>query len=147
VIVLDEPTAGVDVELRQGLWSFVRRLNHDGHTIVLTTHYLEEAELLCGRIGMLKGGRLVALDSTPNLLKTFRGLQLKLRLDREELPLELASRVLARDGDRFTLELHDYAELEQVLVGLRQAGETILEFELQPPDLEEVFVRIMDRSA
>ena len=147
VIVLDEPTAGVDVELRQGLWSFVRRLNHDGHTIVLTTHYLEEAELLCGRIGMLKAGRLVALDSTSNLLKTFRGLQLKLRLDRDELPAQLASRLLAREGDRFTLELHDYAELEQVLVGLRQAGETILEFELQPPDLEEVFVRIMDRSA
>ena len=147
VIVLDEPTAGVDVELRQGLWSFVRRLNGDGHTIVLTTHYLEEAEQLCGRIGMLKAGRLVALDSTPNLLKTFTGLRLKLRLDREELPAQLASRLLARSGDRFTLELRDYAELEQVLVGLRQAGENILEFELQPPDLEEVFVRIMQRSA
>jgi ABC-2 type transport system ATP-binding protein len=146
VIVLDEPTAGVDVELRQGLWSFVRRLNADGHTIVLTTHYLEEAELLCGRIGMLKAGRLVALDSTRNLLQTFPGLRLKLRLDREELPPQLAPRLLACAGDRFTLELRDYAELEQVLVGLRQAGETIREFELQPPDLEEVFVRIMGRS-
>ena len=146
VIVLDEPTAGVDVELRQGLWNFVRRLNRDGHTIVLTTHYLEEAEQLCGRIGMLKGGRLVALDSTRNLLKTFPGLRLKLRLDREELPPQLASRLLAREGERFTLELQDYAELEQVLVGLRQAGESILEFELQPPDLEEVFVRTMGRA-
>ena len=147
VIVLDEPTAGVDVELRQGLWSFVRRLNADGHTIVLTTHYLEEAELLCGRIGMLKAGRLVALDSTRNLLQTFPGLRLKLRLDREQLPPQLAPRLIERAGDRFTLELRDYAELEQVLVGLRQAGETILEFELQPPDLEEVFVRIMGRSS
>jgi ABC-2 type transport system ATP-binding protein len=114
---------------------------------VLTTHYLEEAELLCGRIGMLKAGRLVALDSTRNLLHTFPGLRLKLRLDREELPPQLAPRLLERAGDRFTLELRDYAELEQVLVGLREAGETILEFELQPPDLEEVFVRIMDRSS
>ena len=73
VIVLDEPTAGVDVELRQGLWQFVSRLNRDGHTIVLTTHYLEEAEEHCGRIAMLKAGRIVALDSTQNLLASFAG--------------------------------------------------------------------------
>ena len=68
VIVLDEPTAGVDVELRQSLWEFIRKLNRDGHTIILTTHYLEEAEALCGRIAMLKAGRVVALDTTQNLL-------------------------------------------------------------------------------
>ncbi len=73
VIVLDEPTAGVDVELRQGLWQFVRRLNRDGHTIVLTTHYLEEAEEHCQRIAMLKAGRIVALDTTPNQLASFAG--------------------------------------------------------------------------
>ena len=73
VIVLDEPTAGVDVELRQGLWQFVRRLNRDGHTIVLTTHYLEEAEEQCQRIAMLKAGRIVALDTTQNLLASFTG--------------------------------------------------------------------------
>jgi ABC-2 type transport system ATP-binding protein len=71
VIVLDEPTAGVDVELRQGLWRFIRRLNGEGHTIVLTTHYLEEAEAQCGRIAMMKAGRIVALDTTANLLKRF----------------------------------------------------------------------------
>jgi len=71
VIVLDEPTAGVDVELRQGLWRFIRRLNEDGHTIVLTTHYLEEAEAQCGRIAMMKAGRIVALDTTANLLRRF----------------------------------------------------------------------------
>lgn len=69
VIVLDEPTAGVDVELRQSLWKFISRLNKEGHTIVLTTHYLEEAEELCGRIAMLKKGSIVALDTTANLLK------------------------------------------------------------------------------
>jgi ABC-2 type transport system ATP-binding protein len=71
VIVLDEPTAGVDVELRQGLWRFIRRLNDDGHTIVLTTHYLEEAENHCGRIAMMKAGRIIALDTTANLLQRF----------------------------------------------------------------------------
>src|SRR5437763_3189919 len=68
VIVLDEPTAGVDVELRQNLWGFIRKLNADGHTIILTTHYLEEAEALCSRIAILKAGRVVALDPTTNLL-------------------------------------------------------------------------------
>ncbi|BDW10026.1 hypothetical protein PSHI8_01080 [Polynucleobacter sp. SHI8] len=72
VIILDEPTAGVDVELRQSLWQFISRLNQAGHTIVLTTHYLEEAESLCGRIAMLKQGRVVALDTTQNLLAKHR---------------------------------------------------------------------------
>lgn len=80
VIVLDEPTAGVDVELRQGLWQFIRRLNQDGHTVILTTHYLEEAEALCARIAMLKAGRVVALDTTRNLLARFSGQTLNLRL-------------------------------------------------------------------
>jgi ABC-2 type transport system ATP-binding protein len=75
VIVLDEPTAGVDVELRQGLWEFVKQLNADGHTVVLTTHYLEEAEDLCGRIAMMKAGRVVALDTTANLLSRFADLE------------------------------------------------------------------------
>ena len=73
VIVLDEPSAGVDVELRQGLWQFVRRLNEEGHTIILTTHYLEEAESLCGRIALMKQGRVVALDTTANLLAEHPG--------------------------------------------------------------------------
>jgi ABC-2 type transport system ATP-binding protein len=73
VIVLDEPTAGVDVELRQGLWQFIRRLNGEGHTIILTTHYLEEAEAMCGRIALMKQGRIVALDSTANLMAAHPG--------------------------------------------------------------------------
>jgi ABC-2 type transport system ATP-binding protein len=82
VIVLDEPTAGVDVELRQTLWKFISRLNREGHTIILTTHYLEEAEALCDRIAMLKFGEVVALDRTSNLLTQFAGLQLVLTLSR-----------------------------------------------------------------
>src|SRR6059058_2816724 len=98
VIVLDEPTAGVDVELRQGLWQFVRRLNSDGHSIVLTTHYLEEAEAHCQRIAMLKEGRIAALDTTRNLLGSFSGLELRLHLDRAALPAGLPGEVLGADG-------------------------------------------------
>ena len=145
VIVLDEPTAGVDVELRQGLWHFVRRLNRDGHTVVLTTHYLEEAESLCTRIAMLKAGRVVALDSTRNLLASFSGLYLKLGLEREALPEALASRLVGREGARVTLRLDSYAEIEAVLAGLREAGVGVTEFELEQPDLEEVFMSVMGR--
>jgi len=145
VIVLDEPTAGVDVELRQGLWQFIRRLNRDGHTIVLTTHYLEEAEELCDRIAMLKAGKLVALDSTRNLLENFSGLVLKMRLDRETLPDGLAAELLSSEGGRFALRLRDYGALEQVLHRLREAGATIRELELEAPDLEEVFLRVMEK--
>ena len=147
VIVLDEPTAGVDVELRQGLWQFVRRLNREGHTVVLTTHYLEEAELYCNRIAMLKGGRVAALDSTQNLLQTFSGLEVRLRLDREALPDDLQAQVIAREGTLVTLRLPGARELEGVLAKLREAGLAIVELELQPPDLEDVFLRLTGRDA
>ena len=145
VIVLDEPTAGVDVGLRQALWQFIRRLNRDGHTIVLTTHYLEEAEELCDRIAMLKAGRIVALDSTRNLLETFSGLVLKLRLDRNALPDALEATLLAAEDGRFTLRLRDYNALEQVLHRVRETGAAIKELELEPPDLEDVFLRVMEK--
>ena len=77
VVVLDEPTAGVDVELRQGLWQFIRRLNHEGQTVILTTHYLEEAESLCGRVALMKQGRLLALDTTANLMAAHAGASLE----------------------------------------------------------------------
>jgi len=145
VIVLDEPTAGVDVELRQGLWRFIRGLNRSGHTIVLTTHYLEEAEQLCSRIAMLKAGRIVALDSTRNLLGKFSGLQLELSLDRDTLPEGARATVIAAESGHFTLRLRDYAELEALLRQLREAGVTIRELEVDPTDLEEVFLRVMER--
>ena len=143
VIVLDEPTAGVDVELRQGLWEFVRGLNTDGHTIVLTTHYLEEAEALCARIAMLKQGRVVALDSTRNLMNRRDSLYLRLRLSGAGLPAALASQVReSRDGVH-TLRVPNYAEVEGLLAQVREAGAQIEELELLQPDLEDVFVQIM----
>ena len=143
VIVLDEPTAGVDVELRQALWQFIRRLNRDGHTIVLTTHYLEEAEALCGRIAMLKQGRIVALDTTQNLLRRHSGCYLELRLQPDHLPESLAPLVALRREGGYRLALRDYAEVERVIAELRAADIAIQELEVLQPDLEEVFVQIM----
>ena len=146
VIVLDEPTAGVDVELRQALWRFIRRLNRDGHTIVLTTHYLEEAEALCGRIAMLKQGRVVALDRTENLLQLHSGCQIVLRLD-GALPGALEAKVAERREDEsLKLSLPDHAAIEGVLAALREARVAVLEMEILQPDLEDVFVQIMQRS-
>ena len=144
VIVLDEPTAGVDVELRQSLWSFIRKLNRDGHTIILTTHYLEEAEALCGRIAMLKAGRIVALDTTQNLLSRFAGLTV--RLSAARLPDAWRQRLLREEGRVRYLGLADYGELEQLLAALRETGIAIEELALAETDLEQVFLRIMAGS-
>jgi ABC-2 type transport system ATP-binding protein len=147
VIVLDEPTAGVDVELRQALWKFVRRLNLDGHTIVLTTHYLEEAEALCTRVAMLKQGRIVALDTTQNLLRMHSGCYVVLRLDPNVLPPALEPLVVERRIDgAFRLALKDYVEVENVMAQLRKAQVRVHEMEVMQPDLEEVFVQIMRKA-
>jgi ABC-2 type transport system ATP-binding protein len=146
VIVLDEPTAGVDVELRQALWRFIRRLNRDGHTIVLTTHYLEEAEALCGRVAMLKQGRIVALDKTENLLRLHSGCYVELRLV-GTLPQQLEPLVAERrDDGAIRLALPEYAEVERVMAALREARVSVQEMEIMQPDLEEVFVQIMRKS-
>jgi ABC-2 type transport system ATP-binding protein len=145
VIVLDEPTAGVDVELRQALWAFIARLNRDGHTIVLTTHYLEEAEALCTRIAMLKQGRVVALDTTQNLLTTFSGSSVRLRLLPDRLPVALEGLETAGEAGYHTLSLPNYEALETVMHELRAAGIAVREMEMLQPDLEEVFVKIMAR--
>jgi len=143
VIVLDEPTAGVDVELRQSLWGFIRKLNRDGHTIILTTHYLEEAEALCGRIAMLKAGKVVALDTKRNLLSSFAGLTVRLTADM--LPEAWQSRVVREQDGTYLLSLASYAELERLLAALRESSVTIAELSLQEADLEQVFLRIMAR--
>lgn len=141
VIVLDEPTAGVDVELRQTLWKFVRRLNNEGHTIVLTTHYLDEAEMLCGRIGMLKAGQLVALDSTANLLSQATSQLLRVRSDGL---LPEGYQHLSVDGAGWVeLPFQRYEEIERFLGQCRQQGMGIHEIAIAQPALEDVFVRIM----
>lgn len=144
VIILDEPTAGVDVELRQTLWEFVQQLNRDGHTVVLTTHYLEEAEAMCNRVAMLKAGKIIALDQIQNLIGKMSGNNsVHLRLLPDRLPAALQPLQINRNGGMYELRLDDYAQLESILSLLRAAQIQVLEMQLQQPDLEDVFVNLM----
>ncbi|MEP7299653.1 MAG: ABC transporter ATP-binding protein [Burkholderiales bacterium] len=141
VIVLDEPTAGVDVELRQTLWGFIARLNREGRTVLLTTHYLEEAEALCGRIAMLKQGRVVALDRTSALLAGTASTMLRFKTDKA-LPPALAAQ--ARITGRIVqLTARDATEVETLLAELRAAQVPVEDLEIGRADLEDVFLEIM----
>ena len=145
VIVLDEPTAGVDVELRQTLWQFISRLNREGHTVLLTTHYLEEAEALCGRIGMLKLGRLVALDRTDNLLAGTAHTMLRFKTD-QALPAALAGQARVT-GRIVQLKARDASQVETQLAALRAGGVKVEDLEIGRADLEDVFLEIMQEVA
>lgn len=145
VIVLDEPTAGVDVELRQTLWQFVSQLNKQGHTVLLTTHYLEEAEALCGRIAMLKSGRIVALDRTSALLKAASGNVLRFKTS-GVLPPALAQRARVT-GSVVQLPAHNALEIEQLLAAVRESGLVVEDVEMRKADLEDVFIDIMNRDS
>ena len=144
VIVLDEPTAGVDVELRQTLWHFIAKLNKQGHTVLLTTHYLEEAEALCGRIAMLKSGRIVALDRTSALLKAAASSVLRFKLD-ADLPPALAAQARIT-GRVVQFPAHDALEIENYLSAVRQAGLHAEDVEIRKADLEDVFLGVMTQN-
>jgi ABC-2 type transport system ATP-binding protein len=145
VIVLDEPTAGVDVELRQTLWQFIAKLNKLGHTVLLTTHYLEEAEALCQRIAMLKNGKVVALNRTDELLKAASSNVLRFKLD-AALPPALAAKARVT-GRIVQLPAHDAIEIERHLADLRQAGLHAEDVEIRKADLEDVFLDVMQASS
>jgi ABC-2 type transport system ATP-binding protein len=146
VIVLDEPTAGVDVELRQTLWAFVRQLNAAGHTVVLTTHYLEEAQQLCSRIAMMRDGRIVALGSTASLLAEFSERVLRVKLEKGDLPASLAAGALLETTGWWRVPIADVAHVEDALRTMREAGVVVASLEVAEPELEEVFVKIMRRE-
>lgn len=145
VIVLDEPTAGVDVELRQRLWSFIKELNNEGHTIVLTTHYLEEAEALCNRVAMLRTGKIVALDTTSNLLKKFAAKNLKLRLFSKKA-IEVSKIIkgisFSIDGDFYTFELKKITDIGKIIEALNDSPIDILDMETVDQDLENIFLKL-----
>ena len=141
VIVLDEPTAGVDVELRQTLWQFIAKLTRQGSTVLLTTHYLEEAEALCSRIAMLKQGRMVALASTSDLLQSASSNVLRFKIDRE-LPAALASQARVT-GRIVQFPAHNALEIENYLAAVRQAGLVAQDVEIRKADLEDVFLEVM----
>jgi ABC-2 type transport system ATP-binding protein len=147
VVVLDEPTAGVDVEQRKTLWEFIRRLHGQGHTIVLTTHYLEEAEALCERIAIIDRGELIALDSKQALLDRGIGRTLRLTITTEQplavVPAALTSKLRRLDGSRVELQLEkDTDSIIAVLDALRSQGTDVIDLEIEEADLEDVFVEL-----
>jgi ABC-2 type transport system ATP-binding protein len=145
VLVLDEPTAGVDVELRQTLWQFVAKLNRDGTTVLLTTHYLEEAEALCSRIAMLKQGKLVALERTSDLLSKASSSVIRFKLD-TALPPQLAAQARVT-GRIVQLPAPNAESVEDILAQVRAHGGVAEQVEIRPADLEDVFISVMERGS
>jgi ABC-2 type transport system ATP-binding protein len=149
VIVLDEPTAGVDVELRQKLWGFIKELNNEGHTIVLTTHYLEEAEALCNRVAMMRSGKIVALDSTKNLLKEFSLKNLKVRLQKnniKKIMTLLKETPFDQEGDWCTFKLKKVSDASNIIEKLNSLKIQILDLKLIESDLENIFLKLTSKN-
>ena len=148
VVVLDEPTAGVDVELRQQLWTFVQRLHSEGHTIVLTTHYLEEAEQLCERIAIMDHGEVIALESKSDLLARgiFRSLRVVTAGAIESVPEPVRDKVRAVHGCCMDLRLRrDSDSVLEVLDTIRNAGIEVRDIHMEDEDLEDVFMQLTRR--
>ncbi len=144
IIVLDEPTAGVDVELRQTLWHFIAKLNKQGHTVLLTTHYLEEAEALCSRVAMLKQGEIVRLSSMSELLKSASANVLQFKTNH---PLPEHLRALARVTGRIVqIPAHDAGDIEGYMSEMREAGVDVEDMEISRADLEAVCLNIMGEA-
>jgi len=149
VVVLDEPTAGVDVELRRALWSFTKRLHQKGHTIVLTTHYLEEAENLCDQIAILNHGQLIALDTKLALLARhpYRLLHLTLTDPHVLLPPLLQNKVQFFAEGELVLRLHrDNEPIAAIIDCLRTANIQFTDLRTEEPGLEDVFVSLTNQE-
>ena len=145
IIVLDEPTAGVDVELRQRLWAFMKDLNQSGHTIVLTTHYLEEAENLCKRIAMVNQGKLVALDDTKKLIRKNSSKNLNIKIDSKDVQKVL--KILKNfkifiENEILTITLEELDELNNIIVLLKKNKIKFFDIQTTEPDLEKVFLQM-----
>ncbi|MBT5031781.1 MAG: ABC transporter ATP-binding protein [Proteobacteria bacterium] len=150
VVVLDEPTAGVDVELRKSLWRFVNALHNDGHTIVLTTHYLEEAEALCDRIAIIDHGELIALESKRELMR--RGLGQKLKVSSNsplpDVPANLQSKIVNLSSHQLELRLHrEHDSVMNILDQLKAAGFQIDDLGVETDSLEDIFVQLTSEQA
>ena len=144
VVILDEPTAGVDVELRRTLWKFTRELHQQGHTIVLTTHYLEEAEELCGRVAVLDDGELKALQPTAELLACHPFRFLRIKLEGEgELPQWIREAVVAEPNGELELRLHQQQHsIGEAIEACRNAGFKVVDVHTREPSLEDAFVAL-----
>ena len=151
VLVLDEPTAGVDVELRQHLWSYVRELNARGTTVLLTTHYLEEAEELCDRIAIINHGKLVALDTKQALLARLDSKTLHVTVDREldAVPPALNTYAVQKNGPRRLTFRYEPSRTEvgAIFATLQNAGFGIVDVSTEESDLEDIFLELTRRPA
>jgi len=150
ILVLDEPTAGVDVELRQQLWAFVRRLNGEGVTVVLTTHYLEEAEQLCDRIAIINHGKLIANEPTRTLVGMAQEKVVEVTVDRDvpAAPENMCFQKVERKGDRTLVITYrkDQANAGEVLAAVQHDGYGIVDVSTREPDLEDVFLNLTRAS-
>lgn len=165
VIVLDEPTAGVDVELRQILWRFIQRLNKEGHTILLTTHYLEEAQFLCNRVAVMRGGEIAILDTIDALLNRFANQKLIIRIRSGTLPDILRMRCIdfvstknqatdfsvdtenALECNTFCFSVQDMEDMKNILQLCWASGCNIEDIEVKKTTLEDVFFQITKNLA
>ncbi len=146
IVILDEPTAGVDVELRGNLWDNVKSLNKQGVTIILTTHYLEEAEKMCDRIGILNKGKLVALDSTNNLLKKIQTKKVKFTVNKEvkiEKNLSNSLEILSNDENHISIIYEkNKVNMKDLIYSIEKQGINIIDISTDDGDLEDVFLRL-----
>ncbi len=151
LLILDEPTAGVDVELRRTLWDFVQDVNREGTTILLTTHYLQEAEEVCGRIAIMNKGKIVACEKKEDLLQTFEQKKLRIRVADKisDIPAALTGftpkKIYGNHGLEFCLDLDCSAST--VLDGISNSGLVVSDIETEKPSLEEVFIRFTEEGS
>ena len=149
ILVLDEPTAGVDVELRQGLWAYVRALNARGTTVLLTTHYLPEAELLCDRIAIINHGRVIACDTTAALLARLDRKELRLTLDADlaAIPPALARFDPKLESPRRVVFTYRPSRVRvgDVLAAAQTVGLGIADLSTEESDLEDIFLELTRR--
>ena len=148
IIFLDEPTAGVDVELRRNLWKNVKSLNSQGVTIILTTHYLEEAEEMCNRIGILNNGNLVALDSTKNLLNKIQTKKVTLKIDKKieikDNTLE-SLKIISNEENEICMSYEkSKINIEQIINLFKKDNIKINDISTDDADLEDVFLRLTE---
>ena len=145
ILILDEPTAGVDVELRRQLWEYVRKINAEGVTILLTTHYLEEAQELCDTIAIVNRGQVIACEPTPQLLRRLdtRNVVVTPEGELDGLPVVKGFDVVGRANGAFAISYRKgQSSVEQVLAAVRAAGVTIADISTEDPDLEDVFLAL-----
>ena len=154
ILFLDEPTAGVDVELRKDMWALVEQLRADGVTIVLTTHYIEEAEEIADRVGVISDGRLLVIDDKENLMQSLGKKQLvvDLRQAVETLPASLAEfdLVLSNDGQRITYTFDTQQErtgITPLLQAITAAGLSLKDLQTTQSSLEDIFVNLVQAQS